>query len=253
MSELTPDERKTADEARPPDTLQVLGPSDLPPLLRRRFTEQSGAVGTVFYVKPSNDIVFADGRNHIRLSKISDNVHLPNGTVVMTASRSTIFAELLSSLRRDGPLASVLALLAVALVVSVFSRSRRVAFAVLGALALGVAWFLGGAAWSGSRLNYVNFIALPITFGIGCEYAFNLADRARLLGGDVAQAVSRSAGAVLLCSFTTTVGYGSLLFSDFQALESFGKLAVFGEIACVFAAVFVMPSMLTLGERRASP
>jgi uncharacterized protein len=248
---LTPGEQRTADDARPPESLRVRTPGDLPPLLRRRFTERSGTVGAVFYVKPRNDVVFADGRNHIRLSRTTDNVRLPDGTVVMTASRSTIFAEMLASLRRDGPLASAVSLLAVGLVVTLLARSRRVAAAVLTALVLGVVWLLGGAAWTGARLSYVSFIALPITFGIGCEYPFNLADRVRLLGGDVAEAVARSSGAVLLCSFTTVVGYGSLLLSDFQALASFGKLAVFGELACVFAAVFVMPAILQLLGRPA--
>ena len=62
--------------------------------------------------------------------------------------------------------------------------------------------------------------------------------------------MTRSAGAVLLCSFTTTVGYGSLVLSDFQALESFGRLAVLGELACIFAAVFLLPSVMTLLFRK---
>ena len=66
-----------------------------------------------------------------------------------------------------------------------------------------------------------------------------------VLDGDAAEAVRRSAGAVLLCSFTTVVGYGSLIFSDFQALEGFGKLAVVGELGCVFGAVFFVPALLS--------
>jgi hypothetical protein len=109
---------------------------------------------------------------------------------------------------------------------------------------MAVVWLVGFAAWLGVRIHYVNFIALPITLGIGCEYPFNIADRARLLGGDAAAAVARSGGAVLLCSFTTMVGYASLLASDFQALQSFGTLAVFGEGASVFAAVFALPAAM---------
>jgi hypothetical protein len=250
VHDLSAEERATVDEARPPESLRVLLPADLPGLLRRRFTERNGTVGTVFYVKPKNSVVFADGHNHLRLSHTTDNVRLDDGTIVKTASRSTIFAEMLSSLRRDGPRASFFSLAAVSLVVLAFSRDRRVAGGVLAALALGVIWLLGFAAAEHAKLNYVNFIALPITFGIGCEYPFNLADRVRLLNGDVRAAVTRTSGAVLLCSFTTTVGYGSLLLSDFQALESFGKLAVLGELACIFAAVFVLPSAMTLLMRR---
>jgi predicted RND superfamily exporter protein len=249
VSGLDGEERTTLSKVRPPEGLHVLGWSDLPHFVLRRFSENDGRVGTVFYVKPKNDIIFADGHNHLRLSKITDNVRLPDGTVVQTASRSTIFAEMLTSMRRDGPLASLVALAGVSLVVIAASRTVRLAGSVLLSLVMAATWLLGWGAALGVRINYVNFIALPITLGIGCEYPFNLADRTRLLGGDATAAVERSAGAVLLCSFTTIVGYGSLLFSDFQALQSFGKLAVFGEAACVFAAVFVLPSLFVVWGR----
>jgi predicted RND superfamily exporter protein len=250
LLDMSPSERNTLLRVRPPDGLHVLGQNELPRFILRRFSENDGRVGTVFYVKPKNDVVFADGHNHLRISKITDNVRLPDGTVVQTASRSTIFAEMLTSMRRDGPLASLVAFLGVSAVVIVASRDARVAGAVLASLTAAATWLVGWAATLGIRINYVNFIALPITFGIGCEYPFNLADRTRLLGGDPTAAVERSAGAVLLCSFTTIVGYGSLLFSDFQALQSFGKLAVFGEMACIFAAVFVVPSLFVIWPRR---
>ena len=66
--------------------------------------------------------------------------------------------------------------------------------------------------------------------------------------------MKRSAGAVILCSFTTTVGYGSLIFSDQRALKSFGKLAMSGEIGCIIAALFFLPSLLRLWpQRKADP
>ena len=244
LAELDDRERASALRSRPPESLRVLVAADLPALLLRRFTEADGRVGTVFYVKPRNEVVFADGHNHLRFSRTTDNLQLPDGKTVMTASRSTIFAEMLESIRRDGPIASGVALFAVVAVVIVASRGGRSVAAVLGALGIGVAVLLGWAALFDVRINYVNFIALPITLGIGCEYPFNIADRARLLDGNASEAVRRSAGAVLMCSFTTVVGYGSLIFSDFQALEGFGKLAVVGEVGCVFGAVFFVPALL---------
>jgi predicted RND superfamily exporter protein len=180
-------------------------------------------------------------------------VKLPDGTVVQTASRSTIFAEMIRSMERDGPLASITSFLAVAVVVVLATASVRGAISVLTTLVLGVIWLLGFAALSDIKLNYVNFIALPITFGIGTEYPFNVFDRTRLLGGNVPLALKRTGGAVVLCSFTTVVGYGSLLFNDFQALETFGKLAMFGELACIFTAMLLLPSMLTLWKYKPKP
>jgi predicted RND superfamily exporter protein len=155
-------------------------------------------------------------------------------------------------MEKDGPRATIASFLAVTLVVLAATRNVRGAVAVLAALLMGVIWLLGGAAFFGEKLNYVNFITLPITFGIGCEYPFNVYDRSRLLRGDVTSAVQRVGGAVALCSFTTVVGYGSLLFADFQALQSFGRLAVSGEIACLTGALCMLPALLhVLGRTRA--
>jgi hypothetical protein len=252
MADLPDDERARVEELRPPETLRVLTPKDLPPLLRRRFQENDGRVGTVFYVKYGSWVSLSYGPNLLRISRETDNVHLPDGTVVQTASRATIFAEMIRSMEHDGPRATLVSLCAVAVVVAFASRSARGTAAVLAALLLGVTWLLGAAAWSGEKLNYVNFITLPITFGIGCEYPFNIYDRSRLLGGDVTSAVKRVAGAVALCSFTTLVGYASMLFDDFQALQSFGRLAVIGEASCLTGAVLVLPALLhVLRKRRA--
>jgi predicted RND superfamily exporter protein len=69
------------------------------------------------------------------------------------------------------------------------------------------------------------------------------------LNGDVTSAVKRTGGAVALCSYTTTIGYGSMLFADFQSLQSFGKLAMSGEIACIAGALLVLPAMLHILRR----
>jgi predicted RND superfamily exporter protein len=249
LSDLGPRERAQALILLEHPPFHLVGAADLPDFIKRRFTERDGRLGAVMYVKPRNEVILADGHNQLRLSRDCDNVRLSDGTVVHTASNATIVAEILRSLRSDGPRVTIAALLAVTLVVLVATRNLRGAFAVLASLAMGVVVMLGMGARMGLRIHYVNFIALPITCGIGAEYPFNVYDRTRLLGGDVVAAVVRSAGAVLLCSFTTAVGYASLLLSDVQALESFGKLAVSGEAACAFAAVFFLPSLVTLLSR----
>jgi predicted RND superfamily exporter protein len=244
LHDVSDEERKTLTELKPPETLRIVEAKDLPALLRRRFEEKNGTVGTVFYVKFKNTISFSDGHNLLRISKTTDNVKLPDGTVVKTASRSSIFAEMIRSMERDGPLATGASLAAVSVVVLLATAGLRGFVCVMASLILAVVWMIGGAAWSDMKLNFLNFIALPITFGIGCEYPFNIFDRSRLLAGDVTMAVRRSGGAVALCSFTTTVGYGSLLYADNQALQSFGHLAMSGEILALGAAMLVLPSLL---------
>jgi predicted RND superfamily exporter protein len=244
LFDMSPEERKDLEEMRPPETLTPITGQNLPDILRRRFEEIDGTIGTLMYVQFRNDIGLSNGRTVLRIAKTTDNVVLPDGTLVHTASGSTRYAELIRSMTRDAPLATMVSFGAVIIVVLIATHSARGAAAVIASLLMGVLWMVGMAAHADLRLNFLNFVALPITFGIGCEYPFNIYDRSRLLNGDVSASVKRVAGAVMLCSFTTTVGYGSLLVADNQALESFGRLAVTGEITTLLCAVLVLPALL---------
>ncbi|MGK3996684.1 efflux RND transporter permease subunit [Sorangium sp. So ce1024] len=249
LRSLSPEEQERVQLMKPPETLRVVTPQDLPDLIRRRFEENNGVVGTVFYVKYKNDVSFSNGRNLLRMANTTGNVVLPDGTHVVTASRPTVFAEMIRSMERDGPLATAASFLAVTIVVVLATGSLMGSLTVLSALVLGVLATAVAMAMLDVKINFLNFIALPITFGIGCEYPFNVFDRARLLGGDVALALKRSAGPVALCSYTTVLGYGSLVFADNQALNSFGWVAVSGEIACVATALLFLPALLHVLNR----
>jgi predicted RND superfamily exporter protein len=41
-----------------------------------------------------------------------------------------------------------------------------------------------------------------------------------------------------------------MLFADNQALQSFGRLAMSGEIACLTGALFLLPALLHVTRRR---
>jgi predicted RND superfamily exporter protein len=95
------------------------------------------------------------------------------------------------------------------------------------------------------RLNFLNFIALPITFGIGVDYAVNIVQRYRTEGPfGVLASIRKTGGAVILCSLTTTLGYFALVGSQNHAVRSLGIAAVIGEVACLLAAVLVLPAAL---------
>ena len=93
------------------------------------------------------------------------------------------------------------------------------------------------------HVTFLNFIALPITFGIGAEYALNVVTRYRE-ERNVSRAVITTGAAVALCSWTTIVGYGSLLAASNQALNGFGLMAIIGEVVCLAAAIVALPALL---------
>jgi predicted RND superfamily exporter protein len=129
-------------------------------------------------------------------------------------------------------------------------RQPRAALAVLGGLLVGFAGLLGVAAAAGVRANFLNFVVLPITFGIGVDYAVNIVQRQRQEPcASIVRLLRETGGAVALCSITTVIGYGSLLVADNQALAGFGLLAAMGEVTCLLAALVVLPAWLTRGAR----
>jgi predicted RND superfamily exporter protein len=166
-----------------------------------------------------------------------------------------IFADMLTSVIEESPRAIALsALMTVLLVAAAFLRGAqglRATALVLGALAVGIAWMGASLALANIKINFLNFIAFPITLGIGVDYAINVVHRWRLEGpGRVSAIVHETGGAVVLCSLTTSLGYLALLQSVNSAVRSFGTAAVIGEMACLLAVVVLLPAILTLIERR---
>ena len=158
------------------------------------------------------------------------------------------------TVEKDAPRATALALFAVTVLVALIFRFTVATPLVIGSLVLGVAWLLAALMAFGLKINFCNFIAFPITFGIGVDYAVNVMARWREGDAhDVAAAVRSTGGAVTLCSATTIIGYGSLLLAQNQALFLFGVVAVLGELACLFTAIVVLPAVLTLLTRRPAP
>jgi uncharacterized protein len=245
------DVRADLDKLRPPDDLTVVTDADLPIEVKRSFVENDGTVGRVILVYHDEHVSVWDGRNLVRIAEIIGEIPLDDGTVVRSSGHAVIFASMIRSIVHDAPLATGASLLAVTVLVLALARSRAGAALVMATLIAGVLWMLGAAAWAGVRTNFLNFIAVPITFGIGVDYGINIYLRYKLEGrGHVGKAVRATGGAVALCSLTTTIGYAALLVADNQALCSFGKMAILGEVACLSAAVVGMPAFLVWRERR---
>ena len=181
---------------------------------------------------------------------------LPAG--VALGGGAFVFADVLRAVTRAGPRATIAALLGVVLFVLVVVGAGRHAAVTLASAIAGTVLMIAAAALLGLRVNFLDFVALPITLGISVDYAVNVVARERADGpGTARQAVATAGGAVALCSWTTTVGYGSLLLSANAGIRSFGLVAVLGEATCLLAALTLAPALLELlarhGDQRERP
>jgi predicted RND superfamily exporter protein len=156
---------------------------------------------------------------------------------------------MIHAIRVDGPKATLFAFFSVIVLVTILFRRLRTIGAILLSLLLGALWMVGFLLAAEWKINFLNFIAFPITFGIGVDYAVNIFSRWTLEGRTrISKVIGSTGGAVGLASYTTIIGYGSLLIASNQAFVSFGKLAVLGEFTCLGAAIFTLPAILRLRE-----
>lgn len=238
---------------RPPSDLHILTVSDLPRRIREAFTEVDGQTGRLIGIDADPQrFVETDGRELIRLSRSLTVV--AEGKRWVAASASTLFAAMLEVIMADGPKLTLRCLLlTLALVFVTFGL--RGGLPVLLSLLVGLLWLLGAVAHCDLKINFLNFVALPITIGIGVEYATNLWARYVAPGEsqkDSSQILAETGAAVSVCSLTTIIGYGSLLLSQNRALQSFGKVACLGEVTCLLAALLVVPAIARLSGRASS-
>jgi predicted RND superfamily exporter protein len=251
---LTDRQRKTVDRFLGDEPLRELTPADLPDTFTTGLRERDGTLGrtVLVYPKPGRTLwlgqPLAEFVSRLRAAAAA----MPGVKPGRVAGSHALTADILDSIRRDGFISSAAAFIGVLVMVLGLLRGRRSTLLVVGSLLLGVLWLAGLMMWCGIRINFANFIAYPITFGIGVDYAVNVASRWELDGArSMEDAVKTTGGAVVLCSATTIIGYSSLLLAQNRALFLFGLLAVLGEVACLTTAVVVMPAFVEWAiERR---
>ncbi|HEU4613892.1 MAG TPA: MMPL family transporter, partial [Kofleriaceae bacterium] len=248
---VSDDERAELAELRPPDDLRAFTAQDLPPSLRDRLTEKDGRIGYLISIRPANDLDEWNGQDLIRFASAVRELHLPDGETVTTSGASVIFADIVASIEHDGPVVTGVALVGLVLMVVLLVGRNRRAIAVLVAIVGGSLLMIAVCALLGIKVNFLDFVALPITLGLGVDYAINIAHRhdAEEIP-DPITTLRTSGSAVLVCSLTTIIGYGSLLVSENLAIRGFGQASLIGEITTVMTALVVVPALLALGARR---
>lgn len=256
---LAPAQRARLAEVRADlEAQRPIGPSEAPAGLLDRFRERDGRLGRLAVATALPDAKLELAPNLAVFVAAVRGVPV-EGTLVDASGENVIFADLLANIDREGPRTTLLSLLGVCgLVLLFFARGRRglrMSLEVIAALVAGVVLMGGAATLLGIRINFFNFIVFPITFGIAVDYGVNVIARVRERDGDVLGALAEVGPAVALCSWTSIIGYGSLLIALNRALRSFGWYAMVGEITSIATALVMLPALALLvwgrrGQRR---
>jgi uncharacterized protein len=226
--------------------LRAQGPlaqSEAPATLLDRFRERDGTVGRLAVITARPDALLEQAP---RLEAFVEGVRgiSVGGQRVDGTGENVIFSDLLQNIETEGPLTTLLSLLGVCALVALLLRNARASAQVILSLVCGVVLMGGIATLMGLRINFLNFVVFPITFGIAVDYGANVVLRAQERGGRVLTALVEVGPAVILCSWTTIIGYGSLVIASNRALRSFGWYALLGEAACLCTALVMLPALL---------
>lgn len=249
LGQLAPDERRMVDAALGEAAQQPLVAHQVPDTLAAGLRESTGRMDRNVLVFPTLSGGTWDGvRIHAYARDLREAASIDPRAQV--AGSIPLSSDITQSIRRDGPRATVFGLVAALLVCLVAFGSLGPSFWAMTTLTVGFLLMMGLLAWAGQRLNFANFVVLPITSGVSADYAINVLRRYKLDGGvSVPTRLANTAGAVGLCSATTIIGFGSLLTAQNQALFSFGVFAAVGEVTTLAVATLALPAWLAIRER----
>ena len=253
LEHLSDEEQSRLRRLRPPDNLRPLTNDDIPADLAWPYTERDGTRGR--FVLANTGLGVDTWRVHALEGFARVVRGLKLGPDVLVGGSAFVFSDMLAAMQHDGPRATVAAVAGSVLVILLLLGTGHDARVTLACEALGVTGMLTAAWLLGIKVNFLDFVALPITIGIGVDYGVNIVARARQSGGPLRgrRALSTTGAVVALCSYTTCVGYGSLLFSQNRGIHTFGLSAMIGELTCLSAAMFLAPALIDYRPGRGAP
>ena len=253
---LSPEEKRDLDRIKPPADLRPVVDDDVPQELAWPFIEKDGTRGRLVILRGANRFNSFNVDHRLEFAKEVRQLDLGgsasgNASGTLAAGESLIVADIIVTMEHDAPRMIVFALLGSVIAVFVVIGLRRHGLVTLACGLAGVVLMIAGCAIAGIPVHFLDLIALPITIGIGIDYAVNLAARDRQDRDLGAKHLLRTTGGtVLLCSYTTGVGYATLLMSANGGIRAFGLAALIGEVACITMALVVAPAWLTLLRQR---
>lgn len=133
-------------------------------------------------------------------------------------------------------------LFGVLLVMLVYLRSPTAIFLSLLPTATGVLMIFATMGFTGIEFNVVNFVALPMSVGIGAVYGVHALHRMRELN-DETLLTSSTGPALLLSGVTTMVGFATLMTAHHRGLSSLGFIISVGVAVNFIVSLIFLPAI----------
>ena len=238
---LFTDYRDLMDELKANAEPRLVRLEEIPPKLRERYISKKGKY--VIHIYPSVDIWDLDERRKYLndLRSVDPNV---TGTAVHMFESTRLMTE---GYVKGG----LYAMTAIIIYLFFLFRNARTVFFVLLPVLAGSIWTVGVMELIGLKLNMANLVILPLILGVGVVNGIHITHRYREEEDKHASVLGKSTGqAVVLSSFTTMIGFGSLMVADHSGVFSLGLVLTIGVFNCLIASITFLPALLKLSTAK---
>ena len=166
------------------------------------------------------------------------------------------------AITRDATISSIVAAVAIAVLLVLFARSVLLPIALLATLAVGVAWSFGWLFVSVGHLQLLSVVFVAVLLGLGVDFGVHITSAMRTAaagdahGADpLAWGLSRCGPGLIVGGVTTAIAFAVLAVTDFRAIGELGVIVAGGLVLCMVASFVVLPALLHVlsGARGSAP
>ncbi len=168
--------------------------------------------------------------------------------------------EELEITRRQASLAGLASFVMVTGILFVALRSVRMVLATAAALAAGLLWTGAFAAFAIGHLNMISVGFAVLFIGLGVDFGIHFCMRYRELRGHgephaeaLRETASGVGGSLALCAVTTATGFFAFSPTGYRGVAELGVIAGTGMFVSLFAALTLLPALLSVGGGGAAP
>ncbi|MEQ8910372.1 MAG: MMPL family transporter [Vicingaceae bacterium] len=175
-----------------------------------------------------------------------------SGLTVHYSGLPYIRANNTSKVSEEIKLFILLAILITATILLLFFRSFRAMFVSMIAVLIGVVWAIGIQVLYGYEVTILTALIPPLIIVIGipnCIFILNKYHQEYKRHGNQILALSRViqkiGNAIFLTNTTTSLGFGTFIFTDSSILIEFGIVATFGIASVFLVSITLLPIILS--------
>ncbi|MBN8554345.1 MAG: MMPL family transporter [Deltaproteobacteria bacterium] len=244
--------REIKDQASSFKPLQL---EDLPPEMREPFiaSDKSGDLLVYLYDKGGE----TDGRKAIGFSNAVSRLEDQTKFHPPLSGQEIIFAEVVKRVIQEGPW------LVLGMLVFVFGICwldfRRLNHAVYSIAPVLLGFLITGAVLVLSRvqINFYNMIAIASLGSMVIDNSIHLYHRylenkETGVREPAKRATFSVSPTIIICTMTSILGYGGMLFANHAGVASLGFVATVGLFCCLISSIIFFPAWLMLNEEKAA-